>query len=269
MALNYQGSELIPGMHPEQETIEAQVWWGRYELQWWAGGVIDSGTLDSGNTGQTSQLRPGLLMGMITSSGKLTQWNPYATDGSQTIKGIFAAHKELDYYGTAKDRYMGSLLVGGGAKADAIIVPGETAAGLSGKNYEFLVREQLKDRFRFDDELSTSYSSSKVKEVTEATAVVAADQNTTFTNPEAAGSVTFTLPAPLPGAKYTFMQVGDQDIVLDGPSTGEFQTAASTAANTVTMAGSVFGTISVEGVRTDSSPSAVYQYKVVADGAVT
>ena len=52
------------------------------------GCTVDNSARDSGNTGKTTTLRPGLVMGKITSSGKYAQYNASASDGTETAVGI-------------------------------------------------------------------------------------------------------------------------------------------------------------------------------------
>ena len=275
MTLEYNGQDLVPGMGAVLETVERQVWWNRHELQWWTGGIISAAAVDSGHTSNTTQLRPGLILGMITATKRLVQWDPTASDGTQAIHSIFAGNLELQQYGTAAERFTGQqLIVGGGLKAADIIVPGQTTYGLSGQDYEFLVRNQLAGRFFFDDDLDGSKIAPKTI-TTLTTAQIAADavtvtlaqNNTTFINLAADAATTYTLPAPVPGLHYKFVQKAGQNIVLDGPATGEFVTPASTAANTVTMASTVFGVIEVIAEITTVAPA--YQYVVQGTPTVT
>ena len=206
MSLEYNGQDLVPGMGAVLETVERQVWWNRHELQWWTGGIIDATTVDSGHTSNTTQLRPGLILGMITATKRLIQWNPQAVDGSQAIHSIFAGNIELQQYGTAAERFTGQqLIVGGGLKAADIIVPGQTTYGLAGQAWEFMVRNQLAGRFFFDDDLDGSKVAPKtIQTAAAAVTVTLAQNNTTFLNVGATATTTFTLPAPVPGLRYKF-----------------------------------------------------------------
>lgn len=50
--------------------------------------VVAAATVDARSTGETYKLQPGLVLGVITSGGKLTQYDDGASDGSQTAKYI-------------------------------------------------------------------------------------------------------------------------------------------------------------------------------------
>ena len=51
------------------------------------GVTIDNTARDSGNT-VTTTLRPGLVLGKITASGKYKEYHPSSSDGSETAVGI-------------------------------------------------------------------------------------------------------------------------------------------------------------------------------------
>lgn len=92
--------------------------------------TVDDTARDAGNTGKTTTLRPGLVMGKITASGKYAQYNNSASDGTQTAIGILKDQvKVIDENANAVDaqavlvihgRVDESALIGcdAGAKAD-------------------------------------------------------------------------------------------------------------------------------------------------------
>jgi len=263
MANVFQGESLVPGIQTERLTVEAQLYFGRIEQQRFQGGIIDSTALDSGHTDQTSQLRPGLILGLIRSTNKLVQWSPYAIDGSQYIAGFLNHHLDLELHGTAQDRYSNMLFYGGNAKMSEVLVPGASVAGVSGNAYEWIIREQLKHRFVFDDDIYGEYTSDhKIKELGTDTAetLVAADHNLTVTNVGGTATATVTLPAPLPGLKFRFVQKAGEILTVDSTATGQFMDGTATAANDATIAATSFSMLEVEGVRSATAPT--YQYLV-------
>lgn len=50
--------------------------------------TIAAAAVDASNTGITYKLLPGLVLGVITASGKLAQYNDAASDGTQTAKYV-------------------------------------------------------------------------------------------------------------------------------------------------------------------------------------
>ncbi len=117
------GEALTPGIRAEELTVEAEMTFGRIEQQYYQGGIIESATLDPGHGSQTSQLRPGLILAQIRSTGLLTEWDPWSTvAGVNMISGFLAQHIDLELHGTNIDRYSNLLLYGGNIKSASIIV---------------------------------------------------------------------------------------------------------------------------------------------------
>lgn len=263
---NYQGMYLLPGMGDEYLTQEQQIWFGREEQQLFLGGVIDADTVDSGNTSYTTILRPGLAMGVIRSSGQLTHWDPYATDGSHVLAGFFIGQQNMGFYGVTAERMVGGILVKGNVYGSRLLIPAQTTYGISGKTYEFLLREQMAGRFLIDDDPVSSMMSLKYEEAIADATIVKAQNNTLFTLQTAAGAdVTLTLPAPVPGLKFGFLNVNTTagtELILEGPATGEYWVAGA-AANNVTIAGDTSVPRWVKAVRV-TTVGPVYCYVVEA-----
>ena len=64
--------------------------------------MMDSSARDGTNT-TTYELRRGLVLGKITSSGKMKEYDPSAGDGSETAVGILNEHVRLK---DAEDNYV-------------------------------------------------------------------------------------------------------------------------------------------------------------------
>ena len=72
-----------PGFTEITTTTENEVQWGPPDRQVFANAAtLDSTAVDAGNS-PTSDLRPGLFLGMLTTDGNLYQWNPDAGDGTE------------------------------------------------------------------------------------------------------------------------------------------------------------------------------------------
>lgn len=256
---------MTPGMHDERFTEEVNFLWGRWDQVEYVQALVDKDTVDSGNTNNTTQLRTGLAMGVITSTGQFTHWDPYATDGSNYLVGFLIDEIDMPWIdGTTTER-LSAIVVKGNIKADYILIPGETTRGLSGKDYEFLLREQCKGRFLFDDDLG-KFGVQRVRELT--AAEIAADSVTLtredvgliLSNRNADATTTVILPAPKPGMVFYFDVVADQHITLDGPATGEFFPTA----NTDQLDEDDKQFVTVRAIRTGTS---TYQYKVSGQSA--
>lgn len=240
MSLYYQGIAQLPGPAADEALSQhRQIWWGREEQQIVLGAIIDSATVDSGNSGNTTFLRPGLALGQITATKKMAQWNPYATDGSQFLAGFWMTAQQMEFYGTAIDRFDGCLLAAGNVKAAHLLIPGEANYGISGTDYEFLLREQMVGRYHVDDDLGKitgwKHRDPTAAELTaNAGTLTTADHHSRVTNYGEASNFTWTLPAPKPGLEFEFIPLADVDIVLEGPATGEYFVAGA-AANSITI----------------------------------
>lgn len=272
MSINFQGQNLTPGMHEEFQTVEAELSWAGWQHQMSVGVVLDSATTDAGHTNYTNIIRPGILIGGPLSTGKYTTWDPYGADGSEKLLGVFTGSINMDFNGTVKDRFIGNILVGGSLRTEQVIVPGETDRGLAGTDYEILAREALAGRFVMSDNITYGYKQRIMTTAEIASDTVPAsgtlavsDHNTHFINVGADALTTYNLPAPIPGLRFYFTMKDDQDLVLDGPGTGEFLHEGADAANTVTIDSLVFSTIEVVGART----SAGYQYVVLGNPTIS
>jgi len=84
------------------------------------GVTVDKTARDSGNTGKTTTLRPGLVMGKIEATGKFKQYDPSAADGTETAVGILLDQvKVLDEDANAVDA-LGVLVVHGRVQESAL-----------------------------------------------------------------------------------------------------------------------------------------------------
>ena len=230
MSFNFEGFQLTPGMHDERFTDEANFLWGRWDQVERFQAIVDEDTVDSGNT-PTTQLRTGLAVGIISATGLFTQWNPYATDGSQYLAGFLMDAIDLTWLGSTSKRQH-AVVLKGNIKASQVVIPGESTRGVEDKTYEFLLREQCRGRFLFDDDLDGKVNW-KVREFpatsgTDSLTVTKAMNRTHFTNRGADAAGTLVLPAPVPGLEFKVSVVEDFNITLDGPATGEFFPTANT-----------------------------------------
>lgn len=252
--LDFQGAYPVPGIQAALETTENIVWWGLRHQQIVQGGMISGSSLDSGAS-PTDLLRAGLLLGKKTSDGKLYQWDPTATDGTEIIYGVLLVDQKAKRDGVALDRWIGPILVGGNVKNTAILVAGNANAGINGDNNEMLVRAQMKNRFIFDDDLIGN-DFAGLKRVIAKTAdysVLEADNGTLFTNEGASGAVNFTLPSARPGYHFMFAVVADQTVTITATpvdSLVAFNDAAADSIAFSTAAEKVGGIIEVFGLST-------------------
>jgi hypothetical protein len=209
------GSMGVPGISSEYNTVVADVEWGTTSRRQLVPALLASTTVDAGNT-PTTLLRPGLILGRITASGLWKEWNPTGTDGSQWPAGILLGDVNMLTVGVAAQRWLG-ILISGNVKAKSLIVPGEAAAGLSGKTYEYALYNALGKNFLFDTPLPSPQMHGKyrrVRVVTADTAVVAADSGTLFVCYGGSANINFTLPAMLEGLEFGFYNAQDYTMTI-------------------------------------------------------
>ena len=261
MSWSFDGSMLIPGQgFDELQNLEAELCWGRHDQRVIQGAILDADTVDSGHTSYTDILRPGLALGVITATNQLTHWNPFATDGSHRLAGFMMGAQNMKLFGTATERLVGGILVGGNIRAETILIPGQTSAGLSGQAYEVLLREQMAGRF-LDNDYYGTFCSPKYRDVSANTAITVADHNTHFTNLAATGSINLTMPDPVPGFHIRVSINAAQNIVFVAATAGDFHNPAG---NGDTMTAANKETIDVYTIRTAATPTYKYVLAPIA-----
>jgi hypothetical protein len=207
----FEGPGAAPGMSDVLQTVENQIWFGD-RLQVRSESVlIDGSSRDVGNTDNTTFLRPGLLCGTVTATGKLKQFNPYATDGTAKITHVLTRFLGAQRAGVNSDLYYYAIAAAN-LKTSGLIIPGESTPGLDGKNLQALVEDQLLAvGFGLDAKVPTK-AEVVYHNLANATGLTltAADRNklhVLLTN-DGAGTVV-TLPAPKIGAEFRFYAAGD------------------------------------------------------------
>lgn len=174
-----------PGLSTTRETYENEFRWGSQYQGVYANGLISGAARDNGNT-PTYELRPGLLLGQIISSGKYVQYSPTATDGSEVASAILLEGLRMqDFDGNNQDKLY-AVLVGGPVQAAKVL------------NLDLMARSQM-DKFMFDDIFQMMgghwFPWKRFQTKTANYSIVAADNYTLFDNVGAAGTVVLTLPA--------------------------------------------------------------------------
>ena len=203
----FSGFGNVPGTGTTVETYESAPTWARHSMLLWAPGQISSGILDPTNT-PTTTIRPGLVLGIITSNGSWTNYSPTATDGSQVAQGVLGVGLPmLDPFTNLTQAKVWGIIVGGPVQAAKLI-------GL-----DLQARADMTPYFRFDDFATVPQGGfrfpwSNFVSKTAAYQVLAGDNFTLFDNVGAGGSVTFTLPAIANGYDFGFQVIADQTIVV-------------------------------------------------------
>lgn len=218
MTQMFTGMYLTPGERTPLESVENEFTQGRWENRDVIGGLIDSATTDSGNTGYTSILRAGVILGMVTATKKFRVYDPTATNGCEEPIGILRRSIQMNTNNTAVDRFAGDIITGGLVDPNFLIRSASTSTGIVGDTYEYHLRKQLRALgFKFMDSLGETVYGQRRRAVAKTAdyTVTAADRNTLFTNSGAAGAVVFTLPATAAlGLEYWFYVETDQTVTV-------------------------------------------------------
>lgn len=256
-----------PQINTVVETAENTFYFYQHPLNVFQGALLDGAARDGGNT-TTDVLRPGLLLGKVYSTGKLKEWSPTATDGSQYIFGILDnPGVKMQANGTNKDRFRGTIMVRGQVNPTRLLIGGNASYGISGNANEYLIRAQL-DKLGFllqEDQgantglLGTSgfrpFGCTQIAAKTADYTVKAYESGTIFTTTGAGAAVTFTLPATASkGLYYVFYHtVTDQNMTV----------AAGTASTMVTFNNAAATSVSLD----QANKRAGGGFKVVGDGS--
>lgn len=209
----------LPGISDIRENFEAQVTWGRFERIEFFPILLDGSARDAQNS-PTDILRPGLLLGKISASGKYKEWDytQAAVDGTQEIAAVLLYEQKMQSGGANADRWLGYAMVAGNVKANGLLIPNNANYGISGSAYEYVIRAQMNKHFLFDDRHQGSSIGGwkNIVAKTSSYTVLEAENNTLFTTLGAAGAVTFTLPTPKLGLRYMFFNAADQNMIIAG-----------------------------------------------------
>ena len=175
---------IVPGLTTSRETYEAEFRWGSQFQGVFANALIDGAARDTGNS-PTYELRPGLLLGQVISTGKYKQYSPTATDGSEVAAAVLIeALRMQDFSGSDVDRFY-AVLVGGPVQGAKIL------------NLDLMARQQM-DKFIFDDIFAIPgnhwFPWKRFQTKTSNYTIVANDNYTLFDNTGATGTVVLTLP---------------------------------------------------------------------------
>ena len=249
MSFEHTGAFGAPGIQAALETIENVFWWGRWESHLYVGAVVEGDSRDTGNTGYTEILRPGLIMGKKTTGDKWMPWNgsPGAGDeGIDTALGVLSYSQKMTRRGADQDRWFGWIMLGGGVKARNLLVPGSTSFGLAGSAHEHIIRAQMHPRFTFDANPAGNRMGGwkRIKEVASLAAtagsgaitVTEADSGTLWLVKGSDQAITFTTPATAEkGLWYGFYNAVDQNLTVTAGTADTMVTLNDIAADSVSF----------------------------------
>jgi hypothetical protein len=229
MASSYGWWDGEPGSTAGIFNTESNIFWGSGQAtqqHLFATVSITSAAVDAGNS-PTTILRPGLVLGQITSSGLYTAYSPTATDGSQEAIGVIPTELNmLDPVTSAVANRVKTMVVAGPLKAAAL------------PNLDRMARKQLMRKgVIFDDGYSPGNNYTGVlgmRQVTKAASytVTAADNGTFFM---ASAAAVFTLPTLAAGLHFYFYNLADADMGVASAAGDDIVTDGDASADSVTF----------------------------------
>lgn len=154
----YQGSALVPGMgtavYTAEHDLQGLIYGSPHQCLYVTHALVSGAARDAGNTDDTTVLRPGLVMAVITATQKWIQFTSGASDGSEIPRGIlteFGLNTQMD--GANADRYLATIMVGGNVNPAAMCIGSTAAYGIDQSTAAHVaIRKALGISFRFSDD---------------------------------------------------------------------------------------------------------------------
>lgn len=203
----------VPGTGTLAESTEREIVWGGDRakgLVLMQNAVYSGAARDAGHTSYTTVLRAGLLMGKVTSTGELEEWDADAADGTQDLWGVVPHEiRTNDFDANNTDRVAG-VIVRAPLKASQLLIQG---TAFTSHADEFLARRQLHAMGCILDDDPQGYKAGVTRrELIQSgnLTVTEAMNGTTFVASGADSA--FTLPTIHPGLHYEFAMVSDHEL---------------------------------------------------------
>lgn len=159
MFSSYNGQFLTPGMGLETYSVEhdnSDLFYGQnpwVHIFYLSHAVISGAARDAGNTPDPAVLRPGLVMGQISASGKWKQFDSAAVDGSEVARGILLVlGLNTQSSGANADRFMAHIVVRGNLNPEAACLASSSAYGLARSGTGLTVRKHLMYSIHWSDD---------------------------------------------------------------------------------------------------------------------
>lgn len=252
--MNLQSYGALPGITALRQTAERAIWWGRQERNLdFSNLLISSAAVDAGST-PTTDLRAGLVLGRVTASGELKEWNPDGVDGSEAVAGVLLRDiSMLSDEGVAEDKY-GHVLLAGCVRAADLLVAGTV---FTSSTSQYLARAQMvgSGRFIFDDDVlgGSCFLGVPLRTITDATQALtpSVGQNGSRFLLTNAATVTVTLPTIQAGLVYQFLRIGDEELIVTSAEGDNVIVGNDLSADSITFttAGNHLGAcVTVEGI---------------------
>jgi hypothetical protein len=141
----------IPGLDAALETLESDIIWGDVNFtKSFIWGIQLAGTSrDAGNT-PTTELRPGMILGITNATKIAAPFNNGGAGGLEKAKGILI-YTHNTQKNNADENRIALIAVGGCIKASKIFEPGDPV-GLTNATNEAAIRADMAGVFFLDDQ---------------------------------------------------------------------------------------------------------------------
>lgn len=154
----YTGMGIIPGMgspvYSVEHDIQGMIYGSPHHCVFVTHALISGASRDTGNTDDTTVLRPGLIMARLTATQKYVPFATGGSDGSEQPIGILTIlglNTQMD--GANTDRFLATIMVGGNVNPEALCIASTAAYGLDKSTAaHVIVRKAFKYNFRFSDD---------------------------------------------------------------------------------------------------------------------
>lgn len=243
-----------PGVGSELSTFETELFWGSDQARsgaLWQSGIFSGTIRDDANT-PTTHIRPGLLLGKITSTGKLEEWDADVSTGTQNLVGVLDSElRATDFQANNVDRTFRFLVARAPIKASALLIQG---AAFVGHADEYLARRQLwSANFILDDDAQgyKAGAGNRMALVSDTTDILTAAENGSTIFYDNVAAVAVTLPTLQPGLSFELVRTANEELVVAAAVAGTVVVGNDLSANgvTFTTAGEQIGaTVRVESV---------------------
>lgn len=197
--------------------------------------VISGAARDAGNS-PTTVLRPGLLLGKVTATGELEEWDADAADGTQYIAAVL--WKELraqDFDANNTDRVFTVLVGRCPLRAENLLIQG---TALTSHSDEYLARRQLAAAgFQLDDDPQGYLAGQgyRFENVTGTSDTLTGDQNGMTLFYSSASAVAVTLPTLAAGLEFDIVRTGDEELVVSSAAGDDIIVGNDLSADSVTF----------------------------------
>lgn len=227
-----------PGVGADRSVSESVILWGADQARngvLWQSAVISGAARDAGNT-PTTVLRPGLILGKVTATGELEEWDADASDGTENIWGVLDTElRAQDFDATDADRMFRVIVGRAPLKASSLLVQG---TALTSATDEYLARRQLTAAGCVFDDDPLGYKSGLNKRydtVTGANDTLLASENGKTLFYSNAGAVAVTLPTLVPGLEFTIVRVANEEIVVSSAAGDDMVVGNDLSADSITF----------------------------------